>query len=86
MGTYFTVAPVEEVIPKAPGDHGPCLQDFGHVLSADHHVPVVELDIDIGLLVDQVISPSSWGQPHQFPEVTAQLVASRSLQFNKQRE
>lgn len=48
-------------------------------------MPVVELDIDIRLLVDQVISPSSWGQPHQFPEVTAQLVASRSLQFNKQK-
>lgn len=78
-GTYFTVPPVEEVVPEAPGDHGPCFQDFGHVLSTDHHVPVVELDIHIRLLVDQVISSSGWGQPHQFPEVTAQLMATRSL-------
>lgn len=62
-----------------PGDHGPSFRDFAHVLSPDHHVPVVELDVHIGLLIDQVVSPSSWGQPHQFPEVTAQLMASRSL-------
>lgn len=74
------------MVPETPGDHGARFQDFGHVLSPDHHVPVVELDIHIRLLVDQVISSSSRGQPHQFPEVTAQLMASWSLHVEKAEE
>ena len=75
------VPPVEEVVSEAPGGHGARLQDLGHVLPPDHHVSVVELDVNVGLLVDQVVSASGGGQADQFPEVTAQLVAPRSLQF-----
>lgn len=45
---------------------------------------VVELDVDVRLLVDQVISSSSRGQPNEFPEVTAQLVAPWSLHFSSE--
>lgn len=81
--TYFVVPPVEEVVSEAPGDDGARLQDFGHVLPADHHVSVVELDVHVGLLVDQVVSTSGGGQPDQLPEVAAQLVAPRSLVLNR---
>ena len=77
------VPPVEEVVSEAPGDHGARLQDFGHVLPADHHVSVVELDVHVGLLIDQVVSTSGGGQPDQLPEVAAQLVAPRSLVLNR---
>lgn len=81
--TYFIVPPIKEVISEAPGDHGTCFQDLGHVFSPDHHVSVVELDVHVRLLVNQVISSSSRGQPNQFPEVTAQLMAAGSLHFRK---
>lgn len=44
---------------------------------------VVELDIHVGLLVNQVISSSSRGKPNQFPEVTAQLMAPGGLHFTR---
>lgn len=76
-------SPIKEVISKAPSDHGTCFQDLGHVFSPDHHVSVVELDVNIRLLVYQVIGSSGRGQADQFPEVTAQLMATGSLHFRK---
>ena len=59
------------MIPKAPGDHAPCLQDFGHVLSTDRRVWVVELDIYIMGPAPAV--PRSHSSARDLPESTCPL-------------
>lgn len=73
------VSAVEEVIPEALCDSGADPEYLGHVLPTDHHVSVVELNVHIRLLIQQVVSSSSRRQTHQLPEVTGQLMTSRSL-------
>lgn len=48
---YLIVATVEEVLSEAVRDCGAHSQDFGHVFPTDHHVPIVQLNIHIWLLI-----------------------------------
>jgi len=48
---HLVVSEVEEVIPEALRDGGPDTEDLGDVLSSDHHVSVVKLDVHVRLLV-----------------------------------
>ena len=72
------------MVPEALCDGGANTENLGHVLPADQHVPVVELDVHVGLLVQQVVSATSRGQTHQLPEVAVQLVATGGLDERKQ--
>lgn len=76
---HLVVSAVEEMVPEALGDGGADPQDLGDVLSADHHVPVVQLDVHVRLLVQQVVGAARRSQTHQLPEVTVQLVAAGRL-------
>lgn len=67
------------MIPEGLYDHGAHLEDFGHVLAPDHHVPVVKLHVHLGILVEQVVGAPGRGQAQELPVVAAQLVASRRL-------
>lgn len=74
------VPAAEEMVPEALRDGGADPQDLGDVLSADHHVPVVQLDVHVRLLVQKVVGAARRSQTHQLPEVTVQLVASGRLE------
>lgn len=67
------------MIPEGLHDRGAHFEDFGHVLTSNHHVPVVELHVHLGVFVEQIVSSSCWGQTDELPVITAQLMASRSL-------
>ena len=54
-------------------------EDLGDILSSDHHVSVVQLDVDVRLFVHQVVGAACRSQANQLPEVAVQLVASRRL-------
>lgn len=76
---HLIVATAEEVLSEAVRDCGAHSHDFGHVFSTDHHVPIVELNVHIGLLIQQIVSAASRSETNQLPEITVQLVASWSL-------
>ncbi|TNN78893.1 hypothetical protein EYF80_010819 [Liparis tanakae] len=67
---HLVVSEVEEVIPEALRDGGPDTEDLGDVLSSDHHVSVVKLDVHVRLLVQQVVGAACRSQANQLPEVT----------------
>lgn len=83
--SYLIVSTVEEVIPETLCDSGADPEYLGHVLPTDHHVSVVELNVNIRLHVQQVVSSSSWRQTHQLPEVTVQLMTTRGLEKEEER-
>lgn len=77
--TYLVIAVSKEVIPEGLHYHGAHLEDLGHILASNHHMPVVELHINLRILVEEIVSPSCRGQTNQLPVIAAQLVASWSL-------
>lgn len=76
---HLIVATAEEVLSEAVRDRGAHPQDFGHVFSTDHHVPIVELNVHVGLLVQQIVGAAGRSETDQLPEIAVQLVASWSL-------
>lgn len=77
--TYFIISIGKEMIPEGLYHHGAHLEDFGHILASNHHVPVVKLHINLRILIEEIVSPSCWGQTNKLPVVTVQLMASWSL-------
>lgn len=67
------------MIPEGLHDHGAHLEDLGHVLPSNHHVPVVKLHVHLRVLIEHIVSSSCWGQAYELPVVTVELVASWSL-------
>lgn len=69
---HTTVGTIEEVVSEAPGDHGgPAFRIWTYFCPV-HHVPVVELDVHVGLLIDQVVS-ASCGEPARSSSQKSQL-------------
>lgn len=81
--SHLVVPVAEQVVPEALRDGGAHPQDLGDVLAADHHVPVVQLHVYVGLLVQQVVGAACWRQADQLPEVAVQLVTPRRLQTDR---
>lgn len=76
---HLVVTAAEEVLSEAVCDCGARSQDFGHAFAADHHVPVVELNIHIRFLIQQIVGAAGRSEADQLPVITVQLVATRSL-------
>ena len=49
---------------------------LGGGLSADHDVPVVQLDVGVGVLVEEGVGAAGRGAAHELPIVCLQLVTS----------
>lgn len=45
--TYFIISIGKEMIPEGLYYHGAHLEDFGHILASNHHMPVVKLHINL---------------------------------------
>ena len=57
-----------------------------HCLPSQHHVTLVQLNINVRLLVQQVVCPSRWGATDQLPVIYHQLMAIRCLQGEEEEE
>lgn len=76
---------VEKVVPEALCDSGSHSQNLGDVLSSDHHVSVVQLDVHIGFFVQQIVCTARRSQADQLPVVTMQLMATGGLERSQER-
>ena len=74
---HLEVAPAEVVLAEGVHQGGAHLEHLGRVLSSEHDVAVVQLDIGMRLFVQDGVGASGRGTANQLPVVGRQLVSSR---------
>lgn len=57
---HLVVSILEEMISEALRHSGSHSEDLGYVLSSDQHVSVVQLDVNVGLFVQQIVGATCW--------------------------
>jgi hypothetical protein len=57
-----------------------------YIFSSDHHVPVVQLYINMGILVEKLFSATRRSKANQFPIIHIKLMATRCLKKDTRKE